>query len=212
MKDYLFRFIGIEASVLHSLKNVRIIGETVEKQKPIFDEMPKFYNATISSYSGFDNGTEVFKMFHRHLELAIINGCKYQLSFEESYFNSGKFFKEPKPLDILPGSASIIYVISGTGSALKGVSGGMDYKIKGLSKDSDMRLYIGFSNPRFGIYKTFVTIKQGKSAKWAYEQIKDGSYKKEEEGDLGVTASIRPAKRGVQRLFEFVILNLKVWK
>ena len=62
---------------------------------------------------------------------------------------------------------------------LTGVSGGLDYKIMG--SEDDMHLYIGFSNPPKGTYKTFISVNKGKSAEWAYDQIKDGSYKTETE-------------------------------
>ena len=167
--------------------------------------MSKLYDSAISAYSRFDTGTQDFKEYHRHIEIAITNGVKYQLHYEDDHFDSGTFFEHPKPIDIEPGTASILYVTNKAGSVLTGVSGGLDYKIKGST--GDQHLYIGFSNPQTGSYKTFVSVGTGKSAEWAYDQLDNADFKRVTENGFGVTAAIRPAKRGEYRTFDIVIVE-----
>ncbi|KAL3857220.1 hypothetical protein ACJMK2_011912 [Sinanodonta woodiana] len=115
-----------------------------------------------------------FKQRWRSLEICIDNKTSEALSFIESYFFTGGMFQiNENPRDVVPRSGSV-YFLANT-SYLTGVSGGWKFKVVG----KDLYLYIGFSNPLFGSYKTFVHLtKNGTiSAEWPNDKLKDGSMK-----------------------------------
>ncbi|KAL3857212.1 hypothetical protein ACJMK2_011904 [Sinanodonta woodiana] len=115
-----------------------------------------------------------FKQLFRSLEIFIDNKTKKALSFEDSYFfHAGMFHNNEKPPDVVPLSGSVYFL--GNTAYLTGVSGGWRFKVVG----TDLFLYIGFSNPFLGRYKTFVSLTKNGTlpAKWPYKELKDGSMK-----------------------------------
>ena len=137
--------------------------------------------------------------------MEIINNSKYTFTFTSSYFESGSLFDTSRPKDIQAGGKDTIYVANKEGSLATGVAGGLDFKIQGST--GDLNLYIGFSNPQFGSYKTFIAVNKGKSAEWAYDQIDDETFKRLSQSGFDLTAAIRPGKRGIYRTFEFTIAD-----
>ncbi|KAL3857210.1 hypothetical protein ACJMK2_011902 [Sinanodonta woodiana] len=115
-----------------------------------------------------------FKQRFRSLEICIDNKTEEALYFSDSYFFHSKMFKTNEyPREVAARSGSVYFLVNTT--FLRGVSGGWKFKVV----EQDLYLYIGFSNPIFGSYKTFVSLKNcgTLSAKWPYKELKDGSMK-----------------------------------
>ena len=119
------------------IKNLPEIKEAFENGKSTIDMVGKIYASGISAYHNFDCEPRKFRETHRHLELAIVNGCKHKLSLSDQYFDSGKWFEHPTPSVIKPGHASILYVANRKGSFLCGVTVAVVYKIA----DINLHLY-----------------------------------------------------------------------
>ncbi|KAL3856166.1 hypothetical protein ACJMK2_010949 [Sinanodonta woodiana] len=115
-----------------------------------------------------------FKSQLRSLEVYINNQTSEALVFLESYFfTGGMFASNDKPRDIQPHSGCVYFLANK--SIVAGVSGGFKFKVVG----KDVYMYLGFSNPLMGSYKTFVYLmKDGyQSAEQAYDMAENDSLK-----------------------------------
>ena len=116
-----------------------------------------------------------FQRRRRNLEITIKNKTtNVTLEFVKEHFSSGTWYMHFNPDDIPPGKHSKALVVNNR--ALSGVSGGFMFKID--LEDRNKYVYIGFSNPAVGSYKTCVTISnEDLGPKHGYDNAKDDSHK-----------------------------------
>ena len=155
-------------------------------------------------YKPFE-GAQEFKDRHRSLELKIVNGTQHRLEFVEHFFCSGTFYTNPNPLHIDSGEGSFARAANRAGSIGCGLSGGITYKIAG----TDYFFYVGFTNPHWGCYKTFIDVGKGKSAEWAYEQCNDDSVKQIDKQGFYARATMHEPHESPCKLFQYAIMHKK---
>jgi len=183
-----------------AIENLPAIMEEFRKGNPIVEHMSNTYDAVMGLYDKLD-GVDAFKDRGMPMELTIVNGIKKKLRYKKSYFDSGNFYKHPKPLDIPPGALSALFV-SNRQAAPTGVTGGLEYEIVGTGKS----IYIGFTAPIVGTYKTFIDVGKGKSAKWAYDQSEDDSIKRVFKDGYELLATKQLPKEDGKMRFEYTIV------
>lgn len=176
----------------------------VETVDGVYDLGKKIYTDT----SGTLEGATEFKDRHRSLELTIVNGINRDLEFENGsdYFNSGTWYTSLQPLVIKPGTAALGFVANRQGSILTGVTGGLRLGIKG----KDYALFLGFTNPQFGCYKTSIHVwPKTRSAEDAYLAASDDSIKCCTEHGYFLRATLEQPKEGGMKRMEYVISKAK---
>lgn len=170
----------------------------------VMDTLGYFYDDTLAVYHKFDGATE-FKDRHRSLELLLVNGTTKPLAFEEEYFDSGTWFWSPLPLVIEPGKGSMMYVANRQGSILTGVTGGLRYRIQGENK----WVYLGFTNPQAGCYKTFITVTSDKKgAQYGYDNAQDDTVKNFDVEGYHVQCTMHPPKKCAYKMFQYIIYEV----
>ncbi len=197
--------------------------ETEKQEKPQMDRQSKIkeavlsgkdlindaasncYDAAVSFYHKLDGGSD-FKDRHRSLELVIANASNETLEFDSEYFDAGTWFHHPEPLRLQPGDVTMLFVASNAGSLVTGVNGALKYRIA----STDKCLFVGFSNPNIGSYKTYVAVDhQTQTARWAYERCEDDTVKvKPNDFGYQLTAKMRPPKQSPFKLIEYTIANV----
>ena len=158
---------------------------------------------TAETYYG-DFGEKEFRNRFRSLELAVINGTDRCLHFKGEFFREGTWFVSPQPLVIEPGTGSIAFVATKQRAIYTGVGGGLEYKLDG----TDFSLYMGFTNPIVGCYKTFVEVEAWRSAKWAYENSKDDTVNRQRNHGYFSTCTLRPSRHSPFRKVEYTVMQV----
>ncbi|XP_041355798.1 uncharacterized protein LOC121373308 [Gigantopelta aegis] len=167
----------------------------------VMQSIPTMLISAKSNYGEF--GEKDFKSRYRSLELSIINGTDRCLHFKDEYFREGTWFVSPQPLILEPGAGSIAFVATKQRGLLTGVGGGLEYLLEG----TDFCLYMGFTNPVIGCYKTFIQLEQAKSAKWAYDNSHNDTVKRHRNHGYFVTCTLRPALYSPFRKMEYTIIK-----
>lgn len=143
---------------------------------------------------------------YRSLEIVLINGTNCNLKFDSEYFYAGHWFVSPNKLVIQPGSAMVALAANKAGLA-SGCDGGMRWIIEGNRQQSRKYLIIGFENPIGGSYKTFIqcTSDHDVTAESGYDNAHNDDTKFETQEGFLLLARVDLAKRGGDKLMEFVI-------
>jgi len=187
----------------------------IRKGNPLVEGALNTYNNAMDLYGKLDTSDSTFDEKHRPIELVVVNGLKRALRLRPkrgdtgTYFSSGKWFVHPQNIEISPGGMMPMFVSNTDGSVLTGVSGMLDYEIVG---DEDKHFLVGFSNPQFGSYSTYINVLEDKTAKEAYETEDDDLWgdniKSEKIRDTNyyVSAYIRKGKQGAAKLYEYAIM------
>jgi len=183
-----------------AMENLPKIMDEFRKGNPIVEHISNTYDEVMNLYDKLD-GADAFKDRNMPIELTIVNGIKKKLRYKSSYFDSGTLYKHPKPLDIPPGALSPLFV-SNRQAAPTGVTGGLEYTIVG----TPLSLYIGFTAPILGEYKTFIDVGKGRSAKWAYESSEDDSIKRVFKEGYELLATKQLPKEDGKMRFEYTIV------
>ena len=165
--------------------------------------IPGMFSTFKHCYGNFRD--DEFKQRKRSLELTIINGTDRCLRFKDEYFSTGTWFLSPQPLVIKPSEGSLLYVVSRE-KAMSGVAGGLEYELDG----TDMNLYMGFSNPILGCYKSFIQLNSYQSAKWACSNCLNDTVKHHKNNGYLVTATMRSPFYSPFRRIEYTIIR-KPW-
>ncbi|OJJ22334.1 hypothetical protein BKI52_06525 [marine bacterium AO1-C] len=122
---------------------------------------------------------------HRWMTVTIINETQYNIVFEESYFDSGRFWTPPTNT---PAFKSMTFSgCNKDGSILTGVSGGALFQLQ-MPKEGGgyekLNFGVGFSNPEAGSIKIsgiYPTKSGEEGAKQAYDKVDDGTTNKKSE-------------------------------
>ncbi|KAK3577154.1 hypothetical protein CHS0354_037490 [Potamilus streckersoni] len=135
---------------------------------------------------------ETIKLFSeraRPLEIFIENKSKYALELTEDFLDSGQRVDSTFTKSIAPGSSWLTLVANKPPGM--SVGGGLKYKLQ----QTKYILYLGFSNPCLGGHKTFVCLSDvEQTAKWAYQEAKDGFFKSCSFEECRAIAETAPAK------------------
>lgn len=180
---------------------VAALKEAISSGKDILGDMGEIVDKALAFYGKFEGALE-FRDRHRSLELTVVNACRYTLEFDSEHFDSGTWFVSPQPLVIEPGNISVLYVADRQGSFCCGVSGGLKYRIAGSGKC----LYVGFTNPHMGCYKTFVDVTGGSEGpQYAYDNSQDDTVKQKNAGGFRVTCTLKEGKKSPFKNFQYTI-------
>lgn len=145
----------------------------------------------------------------RSLEILVSNETEMmELEIVEKngqYFYSGCWFEHFSETQIGPGKYEVALVKNRT-FTLTGVSGGLMFKIKKNGIDSGDCLIIGFINPTFGRYKTYITVDSyTPSAQYGYDNAKDDSMKNTIVKGYKLRALIQDPVYGANKMMVFQI-------
>lgn len=173
-------------------------GETQSNDLPTGTNTELEYN--------WSRTTRRYRARLRSLELFVKNNSRTAtISFMKEYFCSGGWFEHFLPSDIKPNTYSAGFVSSKC-LALAGVSGGLMFKIT-ISGTSDIfYLIIGFANPVFGSYRTYINISdRALGAEDGFNQAEDNSHKIIEYGNFKAEAIVTNPDEGADKKMLFTV-------
>ncbi|KAK3577159.1 hypothetical protein CHS0354_037495 [Potamilus streckersoni] len=128
-----------------------------------------------------------FSKRSRPLEIFIENKTLYMLQLDQDCLNSGERIESTFKKVLYPQSSWLTLVANKSPSIAPAVGGGLKYRLV----DKEYILYLGFSNPFSGGHVSFVNLsKVEHTAKWAFDEAKDGSFKSSEFGEHRLTAEV----------------------